>query len=252
VTNVTPGPVPSREPVFNAPAVVVGLLGVMIAIHFGRQLLSPLEDDWIVLALAFIPLRYGHVLINLPGGLLSAWTAPITHMFVHGDATHLLLNGASLLAFGSIIARRLGATRFLTFAALCGVCGALAFYVGNPGEPAPMIGASGAIAGLMSAALLLMFSALDTARPGLAGDLVRRAPGQIEVMSVRDAVLDRRIQSATAVWLAINLLASVGLGGLASSGGIAWEAHLGGYFAGLLAFGLFDPGPRADRWTPSA
>jgi membrane associated rhomboid family serine protease len=232
---------------FNAPAVVIGLLAAMVALHLGRQALSAPADDWLVLVLAFIPVRYSALMTDLPGGVLSAWASPLTHMFVHGDATHLVLNGASLLAFGSILARRIGGWRFIAFTAWSGLCGALLFYAFNPDLPAPMIGASGAIAGHMAAALLLMFSAADTAPNGYAGELIRRAPHRIALMSLKQALLDRRVQSVTGVWLAMNLLAYFGLGGLAPSGGIAWEAHLGGYFAGLFTLGWFDMGPRTRR-----
>jgi membrane associated rhomboid family serine protease len=60
-------------------------------------------------------------------------------------------------------------------------------------------------------------------------------------MPLATALRDRRVQLVTAVFLAGNVLAVFGLGGVSDTG-IAWEAHIGGYFAGLLSFGFFDPG----------
>lgn len=232
--------VKTHEPIFNVPGVVVALLAVMVAVHLGRQALSESADDWLVLALALIPARYDGAMQLLPGKVIAAWTSPLTHMFVHGDITHLILNGASLLAFGGVIARRLPIPQFLLFALVCGLCGAFAFYLANPGEPSPMIGASGAISGLMAATLRLMFGAIDQARDGEAGQVLRWHTSEIKLNSLAATLQDRRIQTATLIWLMINGFAAFGLGMPGASGAIAWEAHVGGYVAGLLALGAFD------------
>ena len=229
-----------REPIFNVPAVISALLGIMVAIHVARQFLSEANDDWLVLALAFVPDRYlGHA-SHWPGGVISAWTSPVTHMFVHGDWTHLLLNGASLLAFGGIVARRLSTVRLLLFVLFAGLAGAATFFALNRSVDAPMIGASGAISGLMAATLRLMFCAIDQAPPGSAGELIRRRPDRIALTGLRSAFADPRLRSATALWLVLNVLATYGLGTPGASGPIAWEAHIGGFVAGLLGYGWFD------------
>jgi membrane associated rhomboid family serine protease len=61
-------------------------------------------------------------------------------------------------------------------------------------------------------------------------------------MSLGEAARDRRIVLSTIGWVILNIAFGYGAAALTSAGGIAWEAHLGGYFAGLLLFGLFDPG----------
>jgi membrane associated rhomboid family serine protease len=229
-----------REPVFNVPGVVLAMLGLITVIHVARLALNEADDNFVVLALAFIPDRYSAHPLEWPGGALSAWTSPITHMLLHGDATHLALNGASLAAFGAIIARRIGTLRFLLFTILCGVAGAFTFLAFNWGVQAPLIGASGAIAGMMAVALRLLFSAIDNSPSGYAGDLIRRAPQMVPMKTLRETLLDRRMQSATAIWLLINLLAAYGMATPAQAGVVAWEAHIGGYFVGLFAFGLLD------------
>ena len=229
-----------REPVFNIPGIVLAMLGLIVVIHVARLTLSEADDNFVVLALAFIPDRYTAHSLNWPGGALSAWFSPITHLLVHGDATHLALNAASLAAFGAIIARRTGAFRFVLFTVVCGVAGALTFLAFNWGVQAPLIGASGAIAGMMAVALRLLFSAIDASPDGFAGDLIRRAPQLVPLKSVRETLMDRRMQSATAIWLFINFLAAYGMATPSQAGVVAWEAHVGGYFVGLLLFGLFD------------
>ncbi len=234
-------PLPRNEPMFNIPATVLALIGLFLAVHAARELLPEDPAGWMTIALAFVPARYAGIAAELPGGPVAMFTSPLTHAFVHGDLGHLGINSAWLLAFGSIIVRRCGAARFLAFAAFCTLCGALAFYAVNPRLLAPMVGASGAISGLMGATMRFMFRGLD--ERGLAS--LRNAPRDIPLLPLGAALTDRRIVTTTAVWLLVNLLALLGLGGLgAGSSSIAWEAHIGGYAAGLLGFGLFDrPAP---------
>jgi membrane associated rhomboid family serine protease len=124
------------------------------------------------------------------------------------------------------VARRLGPVLFLTFFMTCGVAGGMAYLAFNWGSVLPVIGASGAISGLMAAALRMLPGQAPWAEPGSAP----LAP-----------IFSRQIVIFTAVWAAINLLAGVtGLGFGGESGLIAWQAHLGGYLGGLLLCGVFD------------
>jgi membrane associated rhomboid family serine protease len=233
-------PRPEREPMFNVPVVVTVMAAALLALHGVRTLLADDADQWLLLALAFIPDRYVSAPQPWPGGAVSAYLSPLTHMLVHGDWAHVLLNVASLLAFGGVLARRLGALRFTAFTAVTGLAGAFCFWLLNPELTSPMIGASGAISGMMAGALRLMFSAIDEAPRGMAGDAIRRFPHLIPLMSLAAALNDRRILTATGIWLALNALGAFGLATPAQAGTIAWEAHIGGYFMGLLGLGWFD------------
>jgi membrane associated rhomboid family serine protease len=231
-----------REPIFNAPSSVLALLAGLALVHALRTLLTNGQDDLLVLSLAFIPARYGPIGSELPGAPLASVTSFVTHMFLHGDATHLIVNSAWLLIFGSAIARRVGTLRFLFFSMVCGVGGAFGFLCFNPGLAVPVIGASGAVSGLMGGVMRFFFSALDYGGAGL----LRHQPWVIPRMSLGQMARDRRAAVAIGVWILLNFLVSLGFGGLAAPGVIAWEAHLGGFFTGLLAFGLFD-GPIRER-----
>lgn len=236
-------PTSARQPVFNVPTVVTVLLALLLLVHLARLTLSDADDDWVILLLAFIPDRYASHALAWPGGMASAVLSPVTHMLVHGDWPHLVLNSASLLIFGGMLSRRLGTVRFLAFTVFAGLAGAALFFAFNVGLKSPMIGASGAIAGMMAGALRLMFSAIDGAPRGRAGETIRSAPGLIHLKSLAATLADRRVQSTTALWLAINALGAFGLATPGHVGTVAWEAHIGGYFAGLLGLGLFDPPP---------
>src|SRR5205807_4284913 len=98
---------------------------------------------------------------------------------------------------------------------------------------------SGAISGLMGAAFRFLFQNMgDGAAPGLAR--ASSAP----LMPLSETLQDRRIIMAIAGWTLLNVLLAWGAVGLTEAAGIAWEAHLGGFYAGLLLYGFFDrPSP---------
>jgi membrane associated rhomboid family serine protease len=241
-------PVSQRQPIFNAPAAVVGLLALLIAIHVARLLISEQQDWWVISTMSLIPVRLGIPSHQFPGGLPAQLAPVVTHMLLHGDFAHLLINAAWLLIFGTVVARRLGSLRFVLFTLAAGIAAALVFVAANPGGRTPMVGASGAVSGLMGAMMLLYFPAQDR---GWTRILAER-PGFIPRMSVRDAVTDRRWLAATGVIVALNLLLGTSVGNELAGSGIAWEAHLGGYFAGVLGFGLFDRGAGPTSDQPSA
>lgn len=232
-----------RQPIFNAPSVVVWLLGVLVAFHLFRVFGPEDQAEWWTFALGFLPIRYSsRVLVeDLPGGAWSAWVSPVSHAFLHGDALHLLINCAWLLAFGSALARRIGAIRFLFLFVTSAIAGALAYWLINGPVAALLVGASGAISGLVGAAFRFFFRALEVARfdpEGLAGAArrVTRAP-------ISDCFRDAQTRTAILIWLAVNFVTAVVLPGLGSGDAIAWEAHLGGFLFGLFAFALFDAVP---------
>jgi membrane associated rhomboid family serine protease len=230
-----------RQPIFNVPGVVLVLLGSFLAVHLLRWAL-PIEDGaWLTAALAFIPARETGLAADLPGGRIAIATSFVTHQFVHGDLAHLLINSAWLLAFGSPVARRTGAVRFIVFFLLTGIAGALLYLAINGSAMILVIGASGAISGLMGAAFRFLFRSIEQGGPmGLAR--VSTTP----LMPLGETLQDRRILMAVAGWTVLNVLLAWGAAGLTEAAGIAWEAHLGGFYAGLLLYGFFDRPPLRD------
>ena len=228
-----------REPIFNVPPVVVALLTSFVVVHLVRYLLPEDQADWLTTTLAFIPARLTGMARELPGGEVAGVTQFVTHLFVHGDLTHLLINSAWLLAFGSSVARRTGAVRFLVFFVLCGIAGALVYVAFSGNALSMMVGASGAISGLMGAAFRFLFQALTEGDvEGLAGE-TRQPP----LVSLRATLRDRRVLLAVAGWTILNIVLAWGAAGLMDGAKIAWEAHLGGFYMGLLTFGFFDRPP---------
>jgi membrane associated rhomboid family serine protease len=228
----------SRVPLVNAPKVVLVLIGLCIAVHLTRTLGGEEWDIWSLRNFSFIPAQTAGIYSeNLP--LQRYWTA-LTYAFLHGDGIHLTFNSLWLLIFGAIVARYLSTARFLLLCALATMGGAMAFYLVHRDEVIPMIGASGAVSGLVAAAVPLMY--------GAKGVLGRAGQGNREALSFPDVFRLRNPLLFMVIWLAITLL--TGTGGLEQGvygvpGGpqVAWEAHLGGFVMGLIAFYLLDRRP---------
>src|SRR5262245_19522019 len=224
-----------QQPIFNAPGVVIWLLTLFFAVHLLLWGVLPApESEWLVLALAFIPARIFGAAADLPGGQVAVLTSFVTHQFVHGNLPHLIVNSAWCLAFGAPIARRTDAWRFLVFFVLCGVVGALVYLAVNGDARVLMIGASGSISGLMGAAFRFVFRNLREAGAAALPNTVR-AP----LLSLPATLQDRRILTMIVGWTVLNVLLAE-VPGLTEAAGIAWEAHLGGFYAGLLLYGFFD------------
>lgn len=235
-----------REPLFNVPTVIVVLLAVLTAIHGVRsELLDQEQDIWLLLYFSFIPARYDSSVVLgglLPGGVAAdIWTF-VSYALLHGNWMHLIVNGVWLLAFGSALARRFGTVRFLAFFAVTAAAGAAMHLLTNAGSQAPMIGASASISGAMAAAMRFAFQ-----RGGPLGALrsTDDAAFLVPAIPLTRVLSDARVLAFLAVWFGINIL--FGLGSHSITGGdeiIAWQAHIGGFLAGLLLFSWFDPPPR--------
>ncbi len=235
-----------QQPVFNAPVIVTALLVLLVGMHVLRVTLSEDTSLWWTIALAFVPARYVGLAGDIPGGPIAAVTSFLTHSLVHGDWLHLTINAAWRLAFGSAVARRIGTVRFLLLYAGAAIAGAALYLAVNWATQslAIMVGASGATSGLAGAAFRFLFNALAIHDGNGLGQASQHAP----TMSLAEMLRDRQARNAVLAWIAINfLLAATGpLFGWATA--IAWEAHLGGFLFGLLAFGFFDC---TDRATPA-
>ncbi len=232
-------PPDQRQPVINAPTSVLVLIATLVVVHAVRDYLPFDEARLGLIYLAFIPARLTEIGAGLPGGQLIGLTSMVSHAFLHADWIHLTVNGAWLLAFGSLIARRSGALRFFALFLASAVAGAALFFLVNSNELAPLVGASGGISGLMGAAFRVLFAAFDVG--GIR--VLQEYPNLVPRMPLQVALVDRRTMSAVAIWLGVNLVFGLGLSDMFQSGEIAWEAHVGGFLFGFLMFRWFDGGP---------
>lgn len=244
--NQTPGQ--PREPAFNVPAVILALIGGFALIHYYRTSLIGHDALEFLFTYAFVPGRYDTELLlrrgfTLPGGAATDIFTFVSYSFLHGNWTHLIVNALWLLIFGSALARRFGAYKFLLLSLLGSIGGALLHLWSNWGELVPMVGASAMVAAHMGATVRFAFVPFGPlGRPRSTHPGAYFLPG----LSVREVFQNGQALAFTSVWLAINVL--TGLGGTAflgdNSADIAWQAHIGGFALGFLSFPLLDPARR--------
>ena len=233
----------NREPLFNVPGIVLAFIAAFLLIHVVRLwLLSDEQDVQVLLLFAFIPARYDASLFaagGLPGGFAAeVWTF-VTYAFLHANWPHVGLNTLWFLPYGSALARRVGAVRFIAFFLVTAAAGALVHLLTHSGEQFPVIGASAAISGAMAAAMRFAFQ-----RGGPLGFF--RGPEdeayRVPAVPLTGVLRDPRILIFLLVWFGINFI--FGTGSLSLPGEeqpVAWQAHVGGFVAGLVLFSLFDP-----------
>jgi len=226
-----------RQPAFNLPPVIVWTAGLLMAIHLLLQLLPFEAYSRLLLGLAYIPARSGEAAAFLPGGAAARLWTPFTYGLLHGGWLHLAVNLLWMASFGSAVARRFGAGRFLLLSAVGAAAGAAAHHLTHPGSGAILVGASAAISAQMAAAVRFAFA------PGgpLGGGRGREAY-VLPAPSLVATLLDPRPLAFLAVWFGINLIFGMESALVPGVGGaIAWQAHIGGFLAGLMLFPLLDP-----------
>jgi membrane associated rhomboid family serine protease len=216
-----------RERIINAPLAVTGLILALVAAHAARVWTGASIEPF---AFTSEDLAQG------------GYAQLVTYLFVHGSWAHVLMNAAFTLAFGAPVARYFGETMrgalvFLGFFLVCGVIAAAAYggYVDllarlahGPPVRWALVGASGAASGLMGGAVRLI-----------------QGHGRVGRLGGRTVLI------MSAGWIAINfVLGASGLTPGAGAAPVAWEAHILGYFAGLLLIGPFGVVAGAARRRP--
>ena len=229
-----PAPPPRREPVFNLPPVVLAVIGICAAVFLLQQyVLNDAQQMTLLYDGAFIPVLY----TGQYGFDWFLFTRPFTYAFMHGGFAHIAINMVWLAAFGSPLANRLGALWFALFFAITGLASVVLFWAIHPYGEAPLVGASGAISGMMGAAARFGFRIDRSAgKAAFAG-----AP-----LSIGAVLRSRSVMTFLAMWMIINLATGL-IGAPGVDGQIAWEAHIGGFVAGFFGLRLFDRRQQADR-----
>lgn len=233
-----------REPALTLPGALTAYVLLLAIIHL-RVWLPPDLENWTIDVFGFIPKRYDATLlaIDFPGGAgAKVWTF-VTYSLLHANLSHLGFNVLWLLPFGSALVRRFGATRFFIFMAVTAAAGALAHLVTHEHAVAPMIGASASVSGTMAAAIRFAFvqgSFLSFNRGD--ADVAAKVPA----LSLTRALRNPRVLGFLGVWFGVNIIFGMGSIAIGADGAsVAWQAHIGGFLAGLMLFSLFDPVPRA-------
>lgn len=208
-------PLRDENPTRHFPALTVLLIAVNVVV-FITQVLSPASLPYYVLRMGAIPYEITHFISyhGYPVERISPLLALFVSMFLHGSLFHLLGNMLYLWIFGNNVEDFLGPVRFLLFYLVSGLGAAGTHIVTNPNSTVPMIGASGAIAGILGAYFVLY-------------------PGARVQTLVFFWIVPIPAALILGMWFLGQIL-NVGLGG-----GVAWFAHIGGFLTGLVLVRYF-------------
>ncbi|HEX8170566.1 MAG TPA: rhomboid family intramembrane serine protease [Thermoanaerobaculia bacterium] len=225
-------PLRDHNPRRTVPFVTYLLVAVNVALFLWELSLGPALDRTIF-AVAFIPARFW-----IPGNWAADLFTIVISMFLHGGVLHVASNLLYLWIFGDNVEDRIGHFRYALFYFVCGFAATFAHAIFSASSTIPAIGASGAIAGVLGAYLVLYPHArVTTLIPIFFFITVREIP----------AIL------ILGFWFVLQLFSGVGSLGIPdaqSMGGVAYFAHIGGFVAGMLLIGLFGGFRSARRRQP--
>jgi len=215
-------PLHDDNPTERTPFVTIAFIVSCILVFLYQAAVPQQQGEIFVFQYGAIPaLLFGEA--DLPATMsiaIPAYATLITSMFLHGGWMHLLGNMLYLWVFGNNVEDVMGHARFLVFYLTCGVLAALSHAITDPSSTIPMVGASGAISGVLGAYILLFPRAhVLVFMPGIG--MTRIAAGIVLGM-----------------WFFMQLL-SGGMSMGSTGGGVAFFAHIGGFVAGMVLIGLF-------------
>ena len=210
-------PLKDNIPSSRTPLITIGLIVINVLVYLNQLMLPPRAAVRFVYLYGLIPVEIseGQLLVQHP---VPLYGTILTSMFVHGGLFHLAGNMLYLWIFGDNVEDRLGRFRFLLFYLLSGVGAAATQILSDPHSQIPMIGASGAISGVLGAYLLL-YPHARVVTLVFFGWFVR--------------VIEIRALIVLGFWIVVQLVSGLLTWG-AQVGGVAWFAHVGGFVAGLV------------------
>ena len=208
-------PLKDDNPTRTIPFVTWALLATNIALFVREILLPRAVRERFILDYAVIPSEFTHLGAAIADQTLYNGMTLFTAMFLHGSVSHLAGNMLYLWIFGNNVEELMGHGRFLIFYLLCGVIGSFTQIAAAPRSQVPMIGASGAIAGILGAYMVLFPAA--------------------RVLTLIFVFFFARVVAVPAIiivgfWFLLQLVQVGPIG----PGGVAVMAHIGGFVAGLL------------------
>lgn len=220
VSNTSMIPIKDNIPTRTFSIVTISIIFVNILIFLWQKLaLGGIDSQTIYKYYGLVPQELSVAITNrhelLPYNILTIFTS----MFLHGGIFHLAGNMLYLWIFGNNVEDAIGHKKFVLFYLLSGITAAIFQFLYDPSSNIPMIGASGAVSGILGAYLLLFpYAKIKT----LLFILIF-----IKVVEIPAILL-------LSIWFLIQLLFSNGEG-------VAWYAHIGGFIFGLLSIKLFRP-----------
>ena len=212
-------PLHDDNPTEIRPLVTIGIIVTCVLVFLWQNSRSADEFNLLAYSLGFIPsVLFGENSLPPEIALVSAEVSIVTSMFLHGSWMHLGGNMLYLWIFGNNVEDAMGHVRFAIFYVACGAAAAMAQAAQDPSSVIPMIGASGAIGGILGAYLLL------------------HPHARILVVVPFGFLIPLRIPAyfVLGAWFVLQFLATAASSDEGGGGGVAYWAHIGGFAAGLV------------------
>ena len=217
-------PLHDDTPTEITPAVTIGLIVVCSLVFLYEVSLPPEFGELFVYRYGAIPAAlFDQATLPPEAAVIPPYLSVITSMFLHGGWMHLIGNMLYLWIFGNNVEDVMGHGRFIVFYLACGTLAAFSHAMIDPASTVPMVGASGAISGVLGAYLLLF-------------------PRAQVLVIVPLGIVSRMMYVPAALVLGLWFLVQVLSGGMSlgrEGGGVAFFAHIGGFLAGMLLIGVF-------------
>ena len=191
------------------PFVTYGIIGINILVFWAQFFVY--GNERLISTFAFVPYEFKLFTI-------------FTSMFMHGGLMHIIGNMWFLYIFGDNVESILGHVRFLLFYLFCGIGAAVAQFLIQPDSTTPMVGASGAIAGVLGAYM------------------IKFPKARVHVLAVIFIFITTIVvpsQLVLGLWFIMQLSGGLGSLGFDTTGGIAWFAHIGGFIVGISTLRIF-------------
>jgi len=214
-------PLHDNNPTERPPIITIAWIVACALVFLYQASLPAGPGETFVFQYGAIPaLVFGEADLPEMGVAIPAYATLITSMFLHGGWMHLIGNMLYLWVFGNNIEDAMGHAKYIAFYLTCGILAALSHALTDPSSSIPMVGASGAISGILGAYLLLFPRA--------------------KVLVMMPALGATRVPAAIVLgmWFVMQLL-SGGMSIGSEGGGVAFFAHIGGFLAGMALIGLF-------------
>ncbi len=216
-------PISDDNPRIGTPYVTWSVIGACVLVFFWQVSLGASGGEIAIYEFGMIPARLlGAAALDPELTAVPAWSTVFTSMFMHGGWLHLGFNMLFLWIFGDNVEDCMGHARYLIFYLVCGVAAALAQAFVSPGSTIPMVGASGAISGVLGAYLLL--------HP-------RATVRTVIFLGIFVTMMHLPALIVLGLWFLMQLVSAT----FSNSGeaGVAFWAHVGGFVAGMALVPLF-------------
>jgi membrane associated rhomboid family serine protease len=217
-------PLNDDNPAEITPIMTVGFIAACVLVFLYQASLPEQSGEAFVYQFGAIPATvFGNAALPPEVAVIPPFVSLITSMFLHGGWMHLIGNMLYLWIFGNNVEDAMGHIKFVIFYITCGIVAVYSHGITDPNSTVPMVGASGAISGVLGAYVLLF-------------------PHAQVLVLIPLGVFTRMMYVPAAVVLGLWFLMQVLSGGMSlgrSGGGVAFFAHVGGFLAGMVLIGLF-------------